>query len=215
MSYSSLWLVDKNYIGREEYIFSNSWLFSPIVWDILSEKYLPKDRFGFNQSIINGGEKVWVQLNEIMNNSDNNYERICWEMSNSAIFFSKDKKIVSKAIRDFLSENNQYDKNEEDGICILEREHIIERWNEIANTLDNIDENTNPYFVFKNTSVDDSVSSWFEKYNEDLDKWNEVPITSKEEILTAFIIIKNDKIVDFVPNNKIIDYKTKMRGESG
>lgn len=200
MSYSSLWLIDKDYMGREEYIFSNSWLFSPIIWGILSEKYLPKDEFGFNQSIIHGGKKVWIQLNEIMNNSDNNYERICWEISNSAIFFSKDKTIVSKAIKDFLNKNKQYNMR------VLEHDDVIDRWNEIANTLIDIDENENPYFVFKNTSVDDSVSSWFKEYNRDLNEWNEVPITSKEEILTEFIIIENGKIVDFVPNNKIIDY---------
>ncbi len=205
MSYSSLWLIDKNYIGSEEYEFSNSWLFSPIIWDILSEKYLPKDKFGFNQSLIGfNSRRVWNMLNDIMNNSDKDYERICWDMSNQAIFFSKDKNVVAKAIRDFLSNNNQYGKDKEDGICILKREHIVKRWNEIANIIDDIDENKNPYFVFKNTSVDDSVWNWFNEYDKTTDECIKIPITSRQEILTEFVVIENGKIVDFITNNKII-----------
>lgn len=221
MSYSSLWLIDKNYIGNKEYEFPNSWLFSPIIGDILSEKYLPKDKFGFNQSLIGfNSRRVWNMLNDIMNNSDKDYERICWEMSNEAIFFSKDKNVVAKSIRDFLSNNNQYGKDEEDGICILKREHIVKRWNEIANIIDNIDENKNPYFVFKCTSVDDSVWNWFNEYDETTDKCIKIPITSRQEILTEFVVIKNGKIVDFIKNNKMIgseleskDRKVKRRRE--
>lgn len=41
MSSSSLWIMDKDYYGYEDTEFINSWLFSPIAWDVLLEKYMP------------------------------------------------------------------------------------------------------------------------------------------------------------------------------
>ena len=40
MSKSSLWVMDKNYSGSKVIEFSNSSLFSPIVWNILLDKYM-------------------------------------------------------------------------------------------------------------------------------------------------------------------------------
>lgn len=37
MSYSSLYVIDKNLYGENAVDFDNSWLFSPIIWDVLSE----------------------------------------------------------------------------------------------------------------------------------------------------------------------------------
>ena len=41
MSYSSLVGITPDYHGEEKEIFRNSWLFSPIIWDVLAEKYIP------------------------------------------------------------------------------------------------------------------------------------------------------------------------------
>lgn len=45
MSYSSLYVIDKKFYGKKTVDFKNSWLFSPVVQNILSEKDLPK-KFG-------------------------------------------------------------------------------------------------------------------------------------------------------------------------
>ena len=50
MSESSLWLIDKNFYGYEKYEFKNSWLFSPVLWNVLSDKYLPR-MYGHIQSL--------------------------------------------------------------------------------------------------------------------------------------------------------------------
>lgn len=51
MSYSSLYVIDKKFYGKNAADFRNSWLFSPIVWNVLSEKYLPK-KYGMTQYVI-------------------------------------------------------------------------------------------------------------------------------------------------------------------
>lgn len=51
MSYSSLWLIDKNFVGEEVADYGNSWLYSPIVWTVLASKYLPRDPYGNIQSM--------------------------------------------------------------------------------------------------------------------------------------------------------------------
>lgn len=210
MSYSSLWLIGKDFIGYEYSMFRNSWLFSPIVWDILEEKYLPKDKYGFTQRIIgSNGNVVATKINEIMNNSDNTYERVCWELANQQIFYSEDKKFVADCIKEFLEKNNSYDKSKEDGICVLQREHIIERWNEIADAIENIDEKETPYFVFKNTSVDDTVETWFSEYDVENEEYKDKPIIDREEYLTEFVCIANKKIQGFIPNN---EYKDNNHG---
>ena len=91
MSCSSIWLVDNDYIGCEEYTFQDSWLFSPVIWMVLSDKYLPRDCFGNIQNLIFRGQRVWSEINSIMNSSDADYERICWELTNQNIFFTKEQ----------------------------------------------------------------------------------------------------------------------------
>ena len=84
-----------------------------------------------------------------MNNSDNATDRICWELSNQQIFFAKDKQVISQAIKDFLAINNKYYISTEDGKSYLLLEHIIERFNFIAEDILEIDEETYVCFVFK------------------------------------------------------------------
>lgn len=199
MSCSSLYGVKKDYTGEELYEYKNSWLFSPVVWNVLSDKYLPR-QYGMVQSVIGwNGNEVWSKINNIMNNSDNTSDRICWEMSNQQIFFTKDKECVANSIRKFAKQNKGYNKSRENNLSPLEREHIIERFNEIADNILSLDENEYPYFVFKNTSVDDEVERWFYDYDED-DEYIEKSLKDWAEFIAEFVVIEDGKIVGFISN---------------
>lgn len=202
MSYSSLYVINKNYYGSNITDFRNSWLFSPIIWDVLSEKYLPT-KYGFVQSVIGPDcNEVWIKINRIMNNSDNICERICWELTNQCIFFSKDKKCIAQNILEFANTHKGYGKSEEDGVSVLEREHIIERFTEIADSIMSIDETEYPYFVLKNSSCDDEVERWFIKYDNELDEYQYRSLKDFPELVTDFVVIENNKIKEFIMNDK-------------
>ena len=204
MSESSLWLIDKNFYGYEKYEFKNSWLFSPVLWNVLLDKYLPR-MYGHIQSLTGPfGQDVFKKINFIMNESKNDYERFCWEFSHQQIFNTKDKTLVSNAIRQFLELNKKYNVSEEDNIGALQHEHIIERWNEIADCIDAIDENEYPYFVFKNNSVDDSVERWFCKWDDEIDDVVPTSLLELDEFVAEFIIVKDGRIVDFKANNEYL-----------
>lgn len=67
MSCSSLYGIKKDYVGEELYEYKNSWLFSPVVWSVLSDKYLPRDAYGYVQSIIGmNGNEVFSKINNII-----------------------------------------------------------------------------------------------------------------------------------------------------
>lgn len=192
MSRSSLWGIKPDYFGEELKEYKNSWFFSPIIWDILSDKTLPRGFGGYVQSIISlHGQEVWSKINDKMNNSDNTTDRICWEISNQQIFFTKDKSIIANHIKNFVEQNRNYDRSKEDGLSPLEREHIIERFNEIADDIAELDEKEYPYFVFKNTSCDDNVEYWFYD-DKSLKDWN--------KFLAEFVVIENEQIKQFVSN---------------
>jgi hypothetical protein len=205
MSYSSLYGIKKDYTGEVVSEYGNSWLFSPIVMGILPDKYLPEEiatPYGFKKSIISGmdGGRLWKQTNEKINNCDSTSDRICWEMSNQQIFFTKDKKCIADNIRQFVSDNDRYDKSNEDGLSPLKRDHIIERFNEIANDIEALDEEKYPFFVFKNTSCDDGVERWFSKYNEDIEEYEDSSIKDADEFLAEFVVINDNKITEFISN---------------
>ena len=205
MSYSSLYGIKPDYTGEIVNEYKNSWWFSPIVWNVLSDKTLPRDFMGYVQSIIGlHGQEVWKKINTKMNNSENTPDRICWEMSNQQIFFTKDKECIATNIRQFVEQNKAYDKSDEDNLSPLEREHIIERFNEIADDIVVLDENEYPYFVFKNTSVDDGVEFWFSSYDEESDEYTDKSINDWDKLLAEFVVIENDQIVKFISN---LDYQ--------
>ena len=202
MSCSSLYGITKDYKGKEIIEYKNSWYFSPVVWNVLSDKLLPR-KHGYPQNVIGfGGQEVWKNINNILNNSDFLADRVLWELSNQAIFKTKDKNIIADCIRDFLKVNNKYDKSDEDNVPILKRDHIIERWNEIAIDIEDLNEEEFPFFVFKNTSCDDSVESWFIKYNEESDGYEERGLNECEDLVTEFVIIENDSIINYIPNTE-------------
>lgn len=201
MSYSSLYGIDKGYKGKVIEEFKNSWLFAPIVWDVLTEKYIPLRKlmsYGFKRSIINNAS-LWREVNNEINNCDNAADRICWEFSNQQVFFTKDKSCVANAIRDFIKQNNNYCRDTEDNIPVLEREHIIERFEKIASEIELLSEDT-PYFVMKNTSVDGSVERWFQKYDDKQHEYIEVGLNQVDEFVTEFVVIEDGKIVNFISN---------------
>jgi hypothetical protein len=205
MSYSSLYGIKKDYTGERIKEYNNSWLFSPIVMEILPDKYLPEELvtpYGFKKRIIFGmdGGKLWKQTNEKINNCDNTSDRICWEMSNQQIFFAKDKKCIADNIRKFVTDNDKYDKSKEDGLSSLKRDHIIERFNEIANDIESLNEEIYLFFVFKNTSCDDGVERWFSRYNEDIDECEDNSIKDIDEFVAEFVVINNNKITEFISN---------------
>lgn len=210
MSYSSLYGIKKDFTGEVITEYKNSWWFTQIIMGVLPEKYVPSlvfTPYGFKNSIIGfHGNDLWKATNDSVNKCDNTADRVCWELSNQQIFFTKDKVCIANAIRQFLVDNRTYDKSNEDGICILEREHIIERFQEIANDIENLDETEYEYFVFKNTSVDDNVENWFNKYDEETDEYVSRPISEiKDEFIAEFVVIENDFIKEFIDNRKFFN----------
>ena len=142
MSCSSLWGIKPNYVGEELKEYKNSWLFTPIIIGILPDKYIPEEiqtPYGYKKSIIApGGNDIWSKTNDKINHCENTPDRICWEMSNQNIFFTKDKKCIADSIREFVEQNKKYDRTSE-GKYPLEQEHIIERFNEIAEDIEELD----------------------------------------------------------------------------
>ena len=202
MSCSSLYGITKDYKGKEIIEYKNSWYFSPVAWSVLSDKLLPR-KYGYIQNVIGlDGQEVWNNINNILNNSDFLVDRVLWDLSNQEIFKTKDKNIIGDCIRDFLKVNSKYDKSDEDNISVLKRDHIIERWNEIAMDIENLNEEEFSFFVFKNTSCDSSVESWFIKYNEESNEYESRGLNECEDLVTEFVIIKNDSIVDYSPNTE-------------
>lgn len=196
----------ENYTGEELKEYKNSWLFSPIVWMVLPDKYIPDEiqtPYGYKKGIIGpGGTDVWEKTNDKVNHCDSTMDRICWELANQNIFFTKDKKCVAESIRQFVEQNKKYDRND-DGTFPLQAEHIVERFNEIATDIEELDETECPYFVFKNTSVDDDVERWFVEYNEETGEYSDKSIKDWNEFIAEFVVIKDGKILNFISN---LDY---------
>jgi hypothetical protein len=202
MSSSSLWVMDKDYKGNEILEFKNSWLFSPIVWGVLLDKYMNAEiqtPYGYKKSLITDGIALNNLLNEKVNNCNNTPDRVCWELSNQQVFFTKDRQIISSAIREFAMQNSEFDKHT-DGLCPLKQEHIIGRFNNIADEILGLDENETPFFIFKNTSCDDNVEYWFSKYDEKADESSECSLKEVEKHVTEFVFMANGKIERFQSN---------------
>ena len=72
MSSSSLYVINKNYEGECLIEYTNSWIFSPIIWQVLEDKYFKEDAKGRKPSILSpfGGQDAWKDMNNILNNSE-------------------------------------------------------------------------------------------------------------------------------------------------
>ena len=194
MSYTSLWEIDRNWSGKEYTTYKNSHLFPPVVWDILLCKYIkPYERtvvepqksylcwvgFCFDKAEQNRRHNM---LNERINNSDIQYDRVLWELSNLSVFNAKDKEFVADCIDNFV-ENNFCNSEYKDS------DHIKERFCEIANDIRALPKRCK-YFVIHPNSCDDNVERWFN--HKRLSSWN--------ELVCEFTIIENNKVIGFSDN---------------
>jgi hypothetical protein len=191
MSYTSLWEIDKNWSGRELSTYHNSWLFPPVVWDTLLCKYIKEQErcdhgyawkrylswIGFTD---NGRHSL---LNNRINNSPVQYDRVLWELSNLSVFNAKDKSFVAECIEKFVENNIVGNPEYEDA------EHIKERFFEIAKDIRNLPRRVK-YFVIHPTSCDDNVEWWF--YRKRLCSW--------DKFVCEFTLIEDNKVVGFSTN---------------
>jgi len=199
--------MNNKYEGFQIKEFSNSWWFSPIVWDVLFEKYLPEKMYHpyigkmVYMTAVEFDKSVYSSLNNRINKCTSNADRVCWEMSNQQIFFTKDKQFVADAILQFVKDNARYNER------ILTKDHIKNRFTEIANSILELNENEYPYFIFKNTSCDDNVEHWFSDYNEEEDEYKTINLSQQKEFVAEFVVIENNKIDRFISN---LDYFNKV-----
>lgn len=205
MSYSSLWIIDKSWNGKEYKEYSNSWLFPPTVWNILMCKYIPKEerKLEFPRNI--DGKKIeyetsfmiWSmslfsknnnseRLNGIINNCQVQTDRVLWELSNLSVFNAKDKEFVADCIEQFVQTNFDY-------LDISDNAHIKERFMEMANDIRELPSDCK-YFVFKGTSCDDNVEWWF--YSDDEDK----KLSDWEKFVCEFTLIENETVIGWSTN---------------
>lgn len=201
MSRSSLWVMDKYYKGYEVIEFNNSWLFSPIIWGVLLDKYMYNEiqtPYRYKKNLIMNNE-LNNPLNEKINNCECTPDRVCWELSNQQIFFTKDKEIIAKNILEFVKINSTYDKNS-DNTYPLQAEHIVNRFKEISDEILKLDEIESPYFIFKNTSCDDNVEYWFSKYDKESEDYVVASLKEMDKHVSEFVFIEDDKISGFTSN---------------
>lgn len=202
MSCSSLWGIKKDFKGEEVAEYSNSWLFSPVVWEVLPNKVLPP--YGMKH-IAMGDTGLWDATNKEMNASDNTADRICWELSNQSVFAVKDKALVAASIRLFIGQNKDITIND-DGLCPLTQEQIIDRFNEIASDIEALDESVYEFFVLKATSCDDGVERWFHgELDEDKHDYKEISLFENTSNVAEFSIIRDGRIVGFKTNLEIAE----------
>ncbi|MBX4266592.1 hypothetical protein [Clostridium estertheticum] len=194
MSTSSLWVMGKEFNGEELLEFQNSWLFTPVSWDILLNKYMPTHN-GEKRNFIAAtmfDKDLSNELNRKINNSEIQADRVLWELGNQQIFFTKDKEFIASSIKSFLEVNKEY--------ALDLPEHIHERFNEVANEILKIDDNESPYLIFKNSSCDDGIEYWFSKYNDETEDNEDVTLDKFEGFAAEFVTIKDNKIFSFISN---------------
>ncbi len=198
MSYTSLWEIDRNWSGKEYAKYKNSWLFPPTVWDILMCKYITK----YERTVCGRTDEHYLQwcgfcfdeaeqsrrremLNDRINNSDIQYDRVLWELSNMSVFNAKDKEFVSGCIEDFVTNNFGY-------LSSKDFEHITDRFREIASDIRSLPRRCK-YFVIHPTSCDDNVERWF--CGKRLSSW--------PEPVCEFTLIENNRVIGFSDNTVI------------
>lgn len=173
MSYSQLYVLDKKL--KPAYIeeFQNSWLFPIPIFRYLVNKYaseVDKEKarqmnsgfkgFDYNEPInpitffMFGGDLKFNEINEKINNSDSLTDRIGWEMINQQMFYSKHKDLIVKAIKKLQV------------LC----KGDAERFSEVAKKISEIECEEQPFFIFKNNTIDDGVERYFYYYNEETDE---------------------------------------------
>ncbi len=190
MSYTSLWVIDKNWSGAEHRQYPNSWIFPPIVWDVLLQKYIDAAEHNGVNSYLTWvcacsakiRDERWTLLNSRINNAENQVDRIMWELTGLSVFDSKDKEFVADCIDAFVRENQNIDEE-------LQAEHVRQRFFDIAVDIRNLPKRVK-YFVIHPTSVDDSVEWWFCRKR----------LCSWDKFVCEFTLIEDNKVVGFSTN---------------
>lgn len=190
MSYTSLWVIDKNWSGAEYRQYPNSWMMPPVVWDVLMQKYIdPAEHNGVNSYLTwvcacssKIRDERWALLNSRINNTENQADRIMWELTGLSVFSAKDKGFVADCIDTFVRENQNIDE-------ALQAEHIRQRFFDIAVDIRNLPRRVK-YFVIHPSSVDDSVEWWFRR--ERLCSW--------DKFVCEFTLIENKRVIGFSTN---------------
>jgi hypothetical protein len=62
-----------------------------------------------------------------------------------------------------------------------------------------------PYFVFKNTSVDDGVESWFRRYDEETDEYIDRALSEIDNVIVEFVLVEEGVINGFIDNKKFFN----------
>lgn len=197
MSYTSLWIIDKNWGGEEYAEYRNSHLFPPVIWDILMCKYIAeherKEEYNSKPTTnfliwaldifdSTRGKTRWALLNERINKSVVQYDRVLWELSGLSVFNAKDKDFVADCIEKFV-ENNFVTSEYKD--C----EHIKERFYEIAKDIRELPKRCK-FFVIHPNSCDNNVEWWF----------NNKRLCSWDKFVCEFTIIENNVVIGFSDN---------------
>lgn len=195
MSYTSLWTINEEWKGAERSKYHNSYLFPPVVWDILLCKYVTDDERNNTLSYL-----MWIgftfdkeeqsrrfdMLNSRINNSEIQYDRVLWELANLSVFNAKDKALVADCIEKFVENNFNY-------LDFKDVEHIKERFCEVEKDIRELPEECK-FFVIHPTSCDDNVEWWFER-GKALSSW--------DKYVCEFTLIENEKVVGFSDNLKM------------
>jgi hypothetical protein len=194
--------MDKNFNGEELKEYRNSWLFTIVICDVLCKKYMPMPDGEPNNFLTRDmfDKSFSSKINNKINNCTEQVDRIAWEMSMQQIFFTKDKDFVAGCVKKFLKLNVNYLDN-------MGSQPVINRFNKIADDILSLDEEKHPYFIFKNTSVDDNVEFWFKKYNEETGEAEAVPLIEMDGQIAEFVYIENNKIIGWDDNLKFFDKK--------
>lgn len=200
MSQSTLYGIRGDLTGEGLREYENSWLFSPIVWNILFDKYVISCgmRHEGRGTGFLGDAWAWKQVNSELGNRGDMSDRICWELAAQMIFFTKDKGVVADAIRRFAVQNRGYCRSAEDGISSLERDNIAARFARIADDIEDLDETEHPHFVLKGNSCDDSVECWFTGYDEDANECFEASLADVRDCDARFVRIEGGRIVGWM-----------------
>ena len=205
MSYSTLYIIDQDTHLSNTIEYSNSWLFAPVVWEIILNSYIQDElrtSYGIAKSLFTSdGDHLFRMANKAVNNSSIMSDRVAWEVSNQQIILVKDKEFIADSLLKFVDDhkNDVMLYNKENN---LQYDHIANRFKKIAEDIRNIDSDKK-YFIFKNTSVDDSIEYFFTKYDEELDDC--VPTTleeaSKEYEMELVIFSDDYSKMNFISSN--------------
>lgn len=201
MSYSSLFVLNKEL--KAEYVeeFKNSWLFPIPIFKYLINKYASEeekeiarkfakdfDNFDYDNPInlltffmFDSENKRFNAINSAINNSESLVDRIGWELVNQQMFSSQDKEIVSDAILVLQKKSNG----------------DLQQFEAIAKEIKEIDTEKCPYFIFKNNSIDDGVEKYFSRYNEETDEEEEIGLREYEGKLGFDLVVINNGKMTF------------------